>query len=541
MRKNIQNITSVAESSHDTPHDGAYRPHRLQIRKFSPRFSLPVRILVIVGLILGGGFAFVSGGPLVSAAACPAPATDLGSDTITMTIPQTATYTVWTRMKAPSTSANSVNLEIDGSTCLNVGGGSFTATSWQSSSANWVNYTNGSPSSVISVNLTAGTHTFKYIGTQSGVEIDRIIIASDPSCIPVGTGSTDASGRPCDTGDSTVPTVGLQSPTNGQTLTGIVTMTATASDASGIANVQFIVDGTVINTDTASPYSYSWNSAGIANGTHTIAARATDKANNTATTTPVTVTVNNTVSCAGNPSVPANLRVTGASANSVSLAWDSSTAAAGCTLQGYRIYRNGTQVAVPTGTTYTDSGLSPSTAYSYTVQAVDTSSHVSAQSGAISGTTAADTTVPSVPTNLRTTLKTATSIALAWNASTDNGGIKDYVIFRNGTQVGTSTTTSFTAGGLAPSTTYSFTVRARDLANNQSAASATLSETTLAGSGANKGDLDGNSVVNLTDLSILLSNWNRAGVPVTQGDVDANGVVNLVDLSILLSNWGKNV
>jgi chitodextrinase len=511
------------------------------MRKNNQKIAFPTRFLLAVGLLFSGAFVFVTGGPLVGAAACPTPATDLGTDIITMTVPQTATYTVWTRMKAPDATHNSVNLEIDGSTCLNVGGGSFTATSWLSSSANWINYTNGSPSSVISVNLTAGSHTFKYIGTQSGVEIDRIIVASDPSCIPTGTGSTDASGRPCDTGDSTPPTVGLQAPTSGQTLTGSVTMTATASDASGVASVAFLVDGNVVNTDTASPYSYSWNSAGVANGSHTVSARATDKANNTTTTTPVNVTVNNTVACTGNPSTPANLRVTATTANSVSLAWDSSAAAAGCTLQGYRIYRNGNQVGTPTGASYTDNGLTPSTSYSYTVQAVDTSSHVSAQSGAINGSTVADTTPPSVPANLRSTLKTSTSIAIAWNASTDNGGVKDYVIFRNGTQIGTSTTTAFTAGALTPSTSYSFTVRARDMANNQSAASATLTESTLAGTGANKGDLDGSGTVNLTDLSILLSNWNRTGVPITQGDVDANGVVNLTDLSILLTNWGRNV
>jgi cellulose 1,4-beta-cellobiosidase len=210
-------------------------------------------------------------------------------------------------------------------------------------------------------------------------------------------------------------------------------------------------------------------------------------------------------------------------------------------MQGYRVYRNGTQVGTPTGTTFNDPGLTPSTAYSYTVQAVDTSSHVSAQTAAISVTTAADTTAPSVPANLRSTLKTSTSIALAWDASTDNGGVKDYIIFRNGTQIGTSTTTSFTSGALTPSTSYGFTVRARDLANNQSAASATLTDSTLAGTGANKGDLDGSGAVNLTDLSILLSNWSRNGVPITQGDVDANGIVNLTDLSILLSNWGKSV
>jgi len=513
----------------------------VDMRTKTSKISFPTRFVVAFALVFGGIFALLTNGPTANAAACAIPSTDLGSDSITMTVPQTATYTVWTRMKAPDTSHNSVNLDIDGTTCLNVGGGSFVATSWLSSSSNWINYTNGSSSSVISVNLTAGTHTFKYIGTQAGVEIDRVIVASDASCVPTGTGATDASGRSCDSGDSTNPTVGLQSPNANQALTGMVSMAATASDASGIASIAFLVDGTTVNTDTSSPYSYSWNSAGVANGAHTVAARATDKANNVTTTTAINVTVNNSVSCTDNPSIPANVRVTGTAANSVSLAWSASTPAAGCTLQGYKIFRNNVQVGTSTGTTFSDSSLSPNTAYSYTVQAADTSSHVSAQSTAVSSTTAADTTAPSVPINLRSTLKTANSIALAWDASTDNGGVKDYLVFRNGEQIGTSNTTSYTAAGLTANTNYSFTVKARDLANNQSAASNSLAVSTLAGTSANKGDLDGNGNVNLTDLSILLTNWNRTGASINQGDINGSGRVDLTDLSILLTNWGKSV
>jgi cellulose 1,4-beta-cellobiosidase len=233
--------------------------------------------------------------------------------------------------------------------------------------------------------------------------------------------------------------------------------------------------------------------------------------------------------------------VTSTSANAVGLAWNASTPAAGCNLQGYKVFRNGTQVAAPTGTTYTDSGLTPGTTYNYTVAAIDTGNHVSGQSTAASGVTAADTTAPSVPANLRSTLKTASSVALAWDASTDNTGVKDYVIYRNGTQVGTSTTASFTDSALVPNTAYSFTVKARDLANNLSAASSALSVTTLSGTNANKGDLNTDNKVNLTDLAILLAHWQQAGVPITQGDVNSSGKVDLVDLAMLLSNWNKTL
>jgi hypothetical protein len=248
------------------------------------------RILMALGLLVGSGVAFFAVDAKVSAAACPAPGSDLGTDTITINVPATATYTVWTRMKAPDTSHNTVNLEIDGNNCYNVGGGSFTATSWASGSGNWIKYQNGAEANVISLQLTQGNHTLKYIGTQAGVEIDRVILSSDASCTPTGTGTN------CQSGDSTPPTVTLVAPTNGQSITGNVTLKATATDASGIAKVEFLVGGTVVNGtgDTTSPYEHNWNSASVANGPHGVTARATDTAGNTSTSTVATITVGNT-------------------------------------------------------------------------------------------------------------------------------------------------------------------------------------------------------------------------------------------------------
>ncbi len=93
-----------------------------------------------------------------------------------------------------------------------------------------------------------------------------------------------------------------------------------------------------------------------------------------------------------------------------------------------------------------------------------------------------DTTPPSTPIALTAGTTTSTSIPLTWTASTDDGsGVAGYDIYRGTTLVGTSTTPAYTATGLTPSTTYSFTVRARDQAGNVSAASAALTATTAAG------------------------------------------------------------
>jgi endoglucanase len=92
-----------------------------------------------------------------------------------------------------------------------------------------------------------------------------------------------------------------------------------------------------------------------------------------------------------------------------------------------------------------------------------------------------DTQPPSTPANLRVTATTSTSVALAWNASTDDvSGVTGYQVFRGTTQVGTPTGLTFTDTGLTASTTYSYTVRAVDATAKVSAASTAVSATTTA-------------------------------------------------------------
>jgi hypothetical protein len=96
-------------------------------------------------------------------------------------------------------------------------------------------------------------------------------------------------------------------------------------------------------------------------------------------------------------------------------------------------------------------------------------------------TGSSDTTAPTAPANLRSTGVTANSVSLAWNASTDNVGVTGYDIYRGGTLATSVTGTTGTVSGLSPSTTYTFTVKARDAAGNASAASNSVSVTTPTG------------------------------------------------------------
>jgi hypothetical protein len=96
-------------------------------------------------------------------------------------------------------------------------------------------------------------------------------------------------------GDSTNPTASLTAPSASATVSGNgVTVSATASDNVAVAGVQFKVDGVNIGSeDTSSPYTISWNSFNVTEGSHTLTAVARDTSNNTATSSGVSVTVDN--------------------------------------------------------------------------------------------------------------------------------------------------------------------------------------------------------------------------------------------------------
>src|SRR6202007_28073 len=93
--------------------------------------------------------------------------------------------------------------------------------------------------------------------------------------------------------DLTAPTVSITAPAAG-TVTGTISVTANASDNVGVKGVQFLLNGANLGAeDLASPYSISWNTTTVANGTYTLTARARDAAGNTTTSAGVIVTVNN--------------------------------------------------------------------------------------------------------------------------------------------------------------------------------------------------------------------------------------------------------
>ena len=107
-------------------------------------------------------------------------------------------------------------------------------------------------------------------------------------------GSTASSSRTV-TVDNTAPTVSVMAPTDGASVSGVVSVAGSASDGDQVAGVQFRLDGTNLGAeDTTAPYSASWTTTTASNGVHILTAIARDRVGNTRTSAATAVTVANT-------------------------------------------------------------------------------------------------------------------------------------------------------------------------------------------------------------------------------------------------------
>ena len=190
--------------------------------------------------------------------------------------------------------------------------------------------------------------------------------------------------------------------------------------------------------------------------------------------------------CDGSPAVPpeapTGVTVSDATAHTVSLKW-TAAAAGDFPVASYDVLRGTTVVASSATTTATVQNLSPATSYQFAVRAKDTRGNLGPASAVITATTfdpSTDTVPPTAPGNLRAGTVTSSTVQLSWDAATDNIRVAAYDVYQGSTLMATvpADTRTATLVGLAPATTYGFTVKARDLADNASPASNTVSVTT---------------------------------------------------------------
>jgi glucose/arabinose dehydrogenase/chitodextrinase len=313
----------------------------------------------------------------------------------------------------------------------------------------------------------------------------RLLLAADPLGItagaPADTTSPTVSLTPpasmlADTVNLAATTTGTVVINGGAVATNSRTVTLTLSTTDAVTQMRFSNNGNSYSTAEAFAPTKTWTLSGGA-GTKTVYAQFRDAAGNWSTAATDTIVLDTT---APNISGRTATNITGSSAQ---ISWTTNEAATSRVEYGLTTsYGSLTTLDATLVTAHSVAltGLVPNTTYNYRVRSIDAAGNEAISANSTFRTAAAsDTIPPSTPTGLTATAVSATQINLSWNASTDNVAVTGYQIFRNGTQVGTSTTTTFGDTGLSPSTPYSYTVRAVDAAANASGQSAPASATTL--------------------------------------------------------------
>lgn len=281
--------------------------------------------------------------------------------------------------------------------------------------------------------------------------------------------------------------VSISSPTNvtspSQTTSSIALTWKASTDSKFPASqliYQVFRNGSKVGASSAGSTAYT--DAGLSSGTYfsyTIVAK--DPNGNTSNPSAAFTQNTKSPSCA-KPGTPQGFTASAISPTAVNLNWKAvSNPSSTCVISHYVVSRNTVPLSQPTGLSLADTTATPNTKYTYTVLAVETG-NIAGPAASANVTTPQSTQPdpgPSAPANVGATAISDTQINLTWSASTDPvTGIKQYNIMRNGTQVGTSTTTSFGDSGLTALTQYTYQVVAVS-GGGKTAASSTVNVTTL--------------------------------------------------------------
>jgi fibronectin type 3 domain-containing protein len=232
---------------------------------------------------------------------------------------------------------------------------------------------------------------------------------------------------------------------------------------SGVATYRLYRNGTSV---LSSPSLTITDTAVTTDGSYTYYVTTVDNAGNeSAPSNQVTVLYDKTAppaptSLASGPS-PTNLKPT--------LTWASGGPDALSGFAAYQVFRGATLVGTTSSTSFTDTALSTSGPQSYTVKTVDLAGNLSAASAPKS--VVYDVVAPAVPASPSGPAATNVKPTIRWTASADSGGatLANYVVYRDGVQVGTATAPSYNeTATVYPDGTYLYTASAVDTAGNES-------------------------------------------------------------------------
>lgn len=216
------------------------------------------------------------------------------------------------------------------------------------------------------------------------------------------------------------------------------------------------------------------------------------------------------------PTVPTGFAFSSVGTSTLTLGWTSSTDP-NAAVAGYQVFRNSVQVATATNPTFNDSGLTPSTTYSYAVTAFDTTGDISSSSATVA-TTTANTAPPSIPSGLTVGSTTVTTVSLSWATSTSPyRPVAGYDIYRCSGScspvsiIATTTQTSYIDSSLNSLSRYTYAVAAYDSSGNVSAQSTSTTATTAAISLVQFKSSTANYYNSTTTTSVTFSSSTTAG------------------------------
>ena len=277
--------------------------------------------------------------------------------------------------------------------------------------------------------------------------------------------------------DSTAPSVSLTAPQNSTVVSGATTISATATDDVGVSRVEFFLNGELLYAGNSAPFTFGWNTSSVANGVHTLIAKAYDAAGHAAQTSDISVLVNNVVPDTDAPAVTSFTMP--ATANTLSVAISSFAASDNVAVAGYLVTESaaapsagaaGWSDTAPSSFTFSAAGAR--TAHAWTK---DAAGNVSAPASSSITITLPDTAAPTVSSFVMPESADSLAVAISSFAASDNVGVTGYLVTESATAPAANASgwsanapSSFTFSAAGTKTAYAWT---KDAAGNVSGAS----------------------------------------------------------------------
>lgn len=268
--------------------------------------------------------------------------------------------------------------------------------------------------------------------------------------------------------DKTAPSVPTALAVSARTASSISLTWNQPADNVGVTSYKVYDNGALATTTAGLSATLSGLGASSA---HTLTVTALDAAGNESAAATVSTTTLAPPIVDNPPAAPSSVRVTVKDVKSITLAWN---APADLDVVRYRVYRlDGAQETLlgeTAGLGYSITGLIHDTAYAFVVKSVDAAGQVSISSVAAATKTMRDTVAPSTVTGVKVVRRTGKTVTLSWAPAKDNWGIKMYQVYiYKGTKLLKFVYTykdvnNYTVTGLSGLTSYTFKVRAMDLA-----------------------------------------------------------------------------